>query len=174
MERGCLLSVSGVRSSRNWMSREMNGPVKAPLGPLRRSMTDLHSLRGSSGLLVAKLQESQRAGVPGYLCYTTKRFSPLVRNREESDDAGKNAEDLYEVRIIDNDYNTYEEVIAICMTALNVDLESAYVIAWEVDHHGSCAVAVAPLEIAESLAGVIRSIGIEVRVNRVPGCPVDL
>jgi len=71
------------------------------------------------------------------------------------------------VRIIDNDHNTYQEVIEITMLALDIIEEDAYAIAWEVDHRGSCVVAHAPKEAAEAIASVIRVIGIEVNVNRI-------
>ena len=77
----------------------------------------------------------------------------------------RDAEALYEVRIIDNDHNTYQEVMQITMLALGVEHEQAFAIAWEVDHLGSCVVAHAPKEEAEEMAGLIRTIGIEVQVN---------
>lgn len=99
--------------------------------------------------------------------YTDKRFPPIRINgqptREESQDKGE----LYEVRIIDNDYNTYQEVMEISMTALHITEAQAYAIAWEVDHKGSCVVAEAPREEAEAIARIIRTIGIEVEVNRI-------
>jgi ATP-dependent Clp protease adapter protein ClpS len=99
--------------------------------------------------------------------YTDKRFPPIHINggprHDESDDEG----DLYEVRIIDNDYNTYQEVMDITMAALQVTEAQAYAIAWEVDHKGSCVVAQAPREEAEAIAGLIRTIGIGVEVNRI-------
>lgn len=84
----------------------------------------------------------------------------------EADDA-TDGQDLYEVRIIDNDHNTYGEVMRISMAALGVSEGQAYAIAWEVDHQGSCAVAEGPYEDAEAVARVIRLIGIEVQVNRI-------
>ncbi len=72
--------------------------------------------------------------------------------------------ELFRVVIIDNDYNTYEQVILICMEALGVDYLHAYRIALAVDSNGKAEVAQAPREEAERIAGIIRSIGIEVRV----------
>jgi ATP-dependent Clp protease adapter protein ClpS len=51
------------------------------------------------------------------------------------------------------------------MLALGISEQEAYAAAWEVDHKGSCVVAHAPRETAEVIAGVIRIIGIEVRVD---------
>ena len=73
-------------------------------------------------------------------------------------------EPLYQVKIIDNDYNTYQEVILICMVALGCDYQEGYNIAYTVDHEGSCIVAYAPYTEAEEIAQVIRTIGIEVQV----------
>lgn len=111
--------------------------------------------------------ENGNPGVEIY-CYTTRRFEPIrvPRNQEESDSRD---EDLYEVRIIDNDHNTYGEVIQIAMLALGISEDKAFGVAWEVDHHGSCVVAHAAKEEAEELAGIIRLIGIEVQVNPLNG-----
>lgn len=87
---------------------------------------------------------------------------PRQQEEDSTDD-----EDLYEVRIIDNDYNTYGEVIYITMQALGISEEMALAIAWEVDHTGFCVVAEGPYPEAESVAQVIRTIGIEVQVNPV-------
>ncbi len=86
----------------------------------------------------------------------------MPRKHEEPDSQD---EELYEVRIIDNDHNTYGEVIQITMLALGISEEKAFAVAWEVDHHGSCVVAHAAKEEAEEVAGIIRLIGIEVQVN---------
>ncbi len=74
------------------------------------------------------------------------------------------SEGLYRVVIIDNDHNTYEQVILICMEALGVDYMHAYRIALAVDNNGEAEVAQAPQPEAERIADIIRTIGIEVRV----------
>ncbi len=92
---------------------------------------------------------------------------PLMRenpNVSPNRDPGPQPGDLYRVVIIDNDYNTYQEVIDICMQALGTDIEHAYKIALAVDHNGEADVVRAPRDEAERVAEVIRSIGIEVRV----------
>jgi ATP-dependent Clp protease adapter protein ClpS len=99
------------------------------------------------------------------LFYTGRRLPHVsIPGRSREDDSG-DAEALYEVRIIDNDHNTYQEVMQITILALGVEQEQAFAIAWEVDHLGSCVVAHAPKEEAEEIAGLIRTIGIEVQVN---------
>ena len=65
---------------------------------------------------------------------------------------------------MDNDHNTYDEVISICMQALGVDYLHAYRIALAVDNNGEAEVAQASRSEADQIAGVIRTIGIEVRV----------
>ena len=72
---------------------------------------------------------------------------------------------LFAVRVVDNPVNTYEEVMDACCRALGVSLEEAFQMAYAVDHAGSCVVCVAPRTEAEQVAGVIRSIGIEVRLE---------
>ena len=72
--------------------------------------------------------------------------------------------DLFRVQIIDNDHNTYEEVMEVCVLALGVDRPEAFRIALSVDNNGSADVLLAPRAEAERVANVIRGIGIEVRV----------
>ena len=102
------------------------------------------------------------------LCYTSNRFLPKTRKNERSSDDIDSDEQLYEVRIIDNDFNTYRQVMDVTMVALGIDEEQAFAVAWEVDHRGYCVVARSPLYEANSIARIIRSIGIEVQVN-----PID-
>ncbi|AFM25284.1 ATP-dependent Clp protease adaptor ClpS [Desulfomonile tiedjei] len=100
-------------------------------------------------------------------CYTKRGFDPVTKTRNPRDSQTPD-EELFEIRIIDNDHNTYREVMDITMIALGVTEEQAFSIAWEVDHLGSCVVAHAHKEDAEELARIIRVIGIEVQVN-----PID-
>ncbi len=105
-------------------------------------------------------------GCPVYL-YTGSRFPPLRLNSDRREDDSPESSELFEVRIINNDYNTYDEVIQITMLALAVDRDRAFAVAWEVDHRGYCVVAQAPRPEAEAVARMIRTIGIEVQVNPV-------
>jgi len=100
-------------------------------------------------------------------CYTIRRVPPVGIGSEPREDDSADVEDLYEVRIIDNEYNTYAEVMQITMEALGIGEEMAFAIAWEVDHVGSCAVAQGQYAEAEAVAQIIRTIGIEVQVNPV-------
>ncbi|MEW6349038.1 MAG: ATP-dependent Clp protease adaptor ClpS [Thermodesulfobacteriota bacterium] len=99
--------------------------------------------------------------------YSGRRFPPVRPRKEDHTDESKESDCLYEVRIIDNDHNTYREVMDITMDALDITEDLAFSIAWEVDHMGSCVVAKAPKSEADGIAGVIRTIGIEVQVNPV-------
>ncbi len=100
--------------------------------------------------------------------YTGKWFTSLrIDSRPPDEDRSPQDDKLFEVRIIDNDYNTYQEVMDIAMLALQVSEQEAYAIAWEVDHRGACVVAHGPERDAEAIASVIRIIGIEVQVNPV-------
>ncbi|HBS04860.1 MAG TPA: hypothetical protein DEA96_07850 [Leptospiraceae bacterium] len=76
----------------------------------------------------------------------------------------KRPERIFRVTIIDNDYNTYEQVIRICMKALSVGFEEALQIAVAVDNNGEAEVFHGDETSALQVAEVIRSIGIEVRV----------
>ena len=99
--------------------------------------------------------------------YTDKRFPPIRIPEQPTQNESETEGELYEVRIMDNDYNTYQEVMEITMAALGITEAQAYAVAWEVDHKGSCVVAQAPREEAEAIAVIIRTIGIEVEVNRI-------
>lgn len=100
-------------------------------------------------------------------CYTSRSVPPVRFEPDPSDEKSENPEDLYEVRIIDNDVNTYGEVIQIAMASLGISEDLAFAVAWEVDHAGSCVVAHAERDQAEAIASMIRTIGIEVQVNRI-------
>jgi ATP-dependent Clp protease adapter protein ClpS len=103
----------------------------------------------------------------GLYLYKAWRFDPTALNRDPEDPGSEKHDDLHEVRVMDNDYNTYQEVMEITMVALGLDEQEAFAIAWEVDHRGSCMVAEAPQAEAESIAHTIRRIGIEAQVNPV-------
>lgn len=103
------------------------------------------------------------------LFYTGRLFSPLVLGIDFSRGESSEDKELHEVRIMDNDYNTYREVMDVTMLALGISEEQALAVAWEVDHRGSCVVAVGPYPEAEVVANIIRTIGIEVQVNAVAG-----
>jgi ATP-dependent Clp protease adapter protein ClpS len=106
-------------------------------------------------------------GQPRMWCYTSRRFNPIHIDSASPDDKNPENKPLYEVRIIDNNYNTYREVMDVTMLALQISEKEAYDVAWEVDHAGSCVVAHAPKEDAEALAAIIQIIGIEVQVNEI-------
>ncbi len=99
--------------------------------------------------------------------YTSHIFSPVRIVGKTNTDESPEHKEQYEVRIIDNDHNTYQQVMDITMLALDLGEQQAYAVAWEVDHRGSCVVAIGPKEEAEDVASIIRTIGIEVQVNPV-------
>lgn len=127
------------------------------------SATDLGSIvekNRLNGRLACGLHEEA-----GVFCYTSRIVPPIKPEQANDDSSDKNEENQYEVRIIDNDYNTYEEVIKISMFALGIDFDEAYAIAWEVDHIGSCVVARGPWSECMEIASIIGRIGIETQVN---------
>lgn len=69
------------------------------------------------------------------------------------------------VVVYNNDYNTYEEVMMILMIATQCSVEEATIETWEVDHLGKSNVHFADKEECESVAHIIRQIGIEVEVK---------
>ena len=103
----------------------------------------------------------------GILCYVGRRFRSRTLNKASDGKNSPGPSELYEVRIIDNDFNTYQQVIDVSMLALGISEDEAFAVAWEVDHSGYCVVAHGPYEQAEAVAATIRTIGIEVQVNLV-------
>lgn len=69
------------------------------------------------------------------------------------------------VTVYDNDYNDYEQVIAILMIATGCTAEEAYMEAWEIDHLGKSVVHQAAEKECREAAEVISKIGIEVTVS---------
>jgi ATP-dependent Clp protease adapter protein ClpS len=101
----------------------------------------------------------------GLLFYTGKYKGRVPDGVMSESKESEQSSELFEVKLIDNDHNTYQEVINVSMIALGITADEAYGIAWEVDHLGSCIVAYAPKHEAEHIARIIRSIGIEVIVQ---------
>lgn len=87
------------------------------------------------------------------------RQNPFLRNPEASPPPSN---DRFHVVIIDNDTNTYEQVIRICMKALQISEQEAFQIALAVDHNGEAIVFEGTHPEAQSVADMIRTIGIEV------------
>lgn len=69
------------------------------------------------------------------------------------------------VVVFNNDYNTYDEVIAILQAATQCPLDEAKMETWEIDHLGRSLVHHGDREECERAAAVIRTIGIRVSVN---------
>ena len=103
----------------------------------------------------------------GVLCYVSRRYQSRTLNELSDGKTSPEPSELYEVRIIDNDFNTYQQVMDVSMLALGISEDEAFAIAWEVDHSGYCVVAHGPYDQAEAVAATIRTIGIEVQVNLV-------
>ncbi len=119
------------------------------------------------GWLFTKVVNDSTTGncVASVYCYVSRIPESVLPPK--SDDMEQNTKsEWYEVRVIDNDHNTYDEVIRICSLALEISAAEAYRIAWEVDHLGSCAAAHSSLDEATRIAEIIRSIGIDVKVTQ--------
>ena len=69
------------------------------------------------------------------------------------------------VVVYNNDVNTYDEVMFILMVATHCSVEEAEIETWEVDHLGKSVVHIADKEECETVARIIRQIGIEVEVK---------
>ena len=76
------------------------------------------------------------------------------------------AEREWIVTVYNNDYNTYEEVIAILILATGCDHEEAIIETWEVDHLGRSVVHHGKESICQHAAEIISKIGIRVEVSQ--------
>ena len=70
------------------------------------------------------------------------------------------------VTVYNNDYNTYEEVIAILIVATGCTMEEAEMEAWEVDHLGRSVVHHGKEDACRHAAEIIAKIGIRVEVSQ--------
>ena len=69
------------------------------------------------------------------------------------------------VTVFDNDFNTYEQVMAILMLATGCTGEEAFTEAWEIDHLGRSVVHCACEQECRKVAEIIVRIGIKVTVS---------
>ena len=69
------------------------------------------------------------------------------------------------VTVYNNDFNTYDEVIAILMLATGCTFDEAYLEAWEVDHLGRSVVHHGKETDCQKAADIISKIGIQVEVT---------
>jgi ATP-dependent Clp protease adapter protein ClpS len=95
------------------------------------------------------------AGLPQLREAPAARTSPFPRKEEG----------LFRVTILDNNVNTYEQVISVCMQALGITYEEGFEIALAVDNNGRATVFEGAQIQADMVARVIRTIGIEVLVE---------
>lgn len=132
------------------------------ISPVEDAAAALPSMRGKGSI--------SRLAMVGQIGFDLRqvrfpRQEPTGDN-QDSNASHSSTEELYAVRVMDNPVNTYDEVMAVCARALAVTADEAFNIAYTVDHEGSCVVCVGPKEESERVAGAIRSIGIEVRLEQ--------
>jgi ATP-dependent Clp protease adapter protein ClpS len=169
--KGC--TVSETPKSAQEMTLKVEERMSA--GHVGNRITELHGCRCASRarhcVAPRRRKRLAAAGVEPHLwgdrlyCYRSRRVPRIPVGPDLTDKGADDKDALYEVRIIDNDVNTYGEVMHVTMTALGISEDLAFAVAWEVDHAGSCVVAHAPYAEAQALASMIRTIGIEVQVN---------
>ena len=69
------------------------------------------------------------------------------------------------VTVYNNDYNTYQEVIAVLILATGCDMEEAGMEAWEIDHLGRSVVHHGKQVDCQKAGDIIAEIGIRVEVS---------
>jgi ATP-dependent Clp protease adaptor protein ClpS len=142
--------------------------LSTPLKPLasREAATGAKPVPNSS---VADPDDRTRIGRTGA---GTSPSSPTADPSTPTDDQGFDPDILrrllppYKVVVVNNDHNTFDEVITILMRAVaGMSRATAEAHANEIHQTGSTVPYVGPLERAEAVASVIRTIGILVRVE---------
>ena len=105
----------------------------------------------------------------GYRPVTSSSAPTKPSIAEEADiheaGAGERA-DGWIVTVFDNEYNTYQEVMAILMIATQCSADEAYIETWEVDHMGKSVVHCGSQDVCSVVAEIIRTIGIQVEVTQ--------
>ncbi len=92
-------------------------------------------------------------------------MSTRTLERPELDYSETTEQASWIVVVYNNDFNTFEEVVMILLLATGCSLEEAEIETWEVDRLGKSVVHHADKEECETVATVIRKIGIEVEVK---------
>lgn len=85
--------------------------------------------------------------------------------RPDLDGADLSEQESWMVVVYNNDTNTYDEVMMILMIATHCTVEEAEIETWEVDHLGKSNVHFADKDECETVARIIRQIGIQVEVK---------
>jgi ATP-dependent Clp protease adapter protein ClpS len=91
-------------------------------------------------------------------------MSTRTKERPDVDQINSTQSESWIVIVYNNEHNTYDEVMMILMVATHCNEEEAYIETWEIDHLGKSVVHVAGQEECETVASVIRQIGIQVEV----------
>ncbi|MGV3615944.1 MAG: ATP-dependent Clp protease adaptor ClpS [Fimbriimonas sp.] len=91
--------------------------------------------------------------------------TPGIIEKPEVTDGDTKGGGYFVVTVFNNDHNTYDEVIAILISATACPLDEAEIEAWEIDHLGRSVVHHGSREECDTAAAVIRQIGIKVEVS---------
>ncbi|MEJ5171908.1 MAG: ATP-dependent Clp protease adaptor ClpS [Fimbriimonadales bacterium] len=86
--------------------------------------------------------------------------------QEEHTYSGQGAGDRWVVTVFDNDYNTFEEVIAILIVATGCSVREAQIETWEIHNLGKSVVHNGDKTECERVASIIATIGIRVEVSQ--------
>jgi len=86
--------------------------------------------------------------------------SPAVEQSQSGSKTGS-----WLVTVFDNDFNTYQEVIAILMIATQCTLREAEIETWEIDHLGRSVVHQASQGECEKVSEIISTIGLHAEVS---------
>ena len=90
--------------------------------------------------------------------------APGILERPETTHRGGSG-DLWVVTVFNNDTNTWDEVVDVLMKATACNAEEANIETWEIDNLGKSVVHHGDQDECESVAVVIRQIGIKVEVS---------
>jgi ATP-dependent Clp protease adapter protein ClpS len=89
-----------------------------------------------------------------------------IERPEIEERLGETHDHGYIVTVYDNDFNTFDEVMAILMIATGCTFDEAQTETWEVHHLGRSVVHHGEEEICSTVAEIIAEIGIRVEVTK--------
>ncbi|GMV37909.1 MAG: hypothetical protein AMXMBFR61_24170 [Fimbriimonadales bacterium] len=119
----------------------------------------------ASNSVAERLGPSLGAGVPPGQRGPSRTVAPVLPDVAEEEDLEGYGAGHWVVVVYDNDYNTFDEVIAILLIATRCSLREAQTETWEVHHLGKSVVHFGSEEECKRVAAIISSIGIRVEVR---------
>jgi len=104
--------------------------------------------------------------LPGKSPLRTRASAGVIEAPRETEEVLTSVGPGWIVTVYDNEYNTYEDVMAVLMIGTGCTAEEAYIEAWEIDHLGKSVVHQSTEMECRMAAKIIGKIGIQVSVTQ--------